>query len=217
MSVKLIKITDKGDTVGEVSSKIKNTIQRMKPGTVFPVNNFQVEASQRNAVEKVLSRLVEKGEIQRFRRGVYYKPAKSTFFGNVLPNPAEVAAAIAKYNHASIVPDGPMALNMLRLSTQVPMKQVYLNDKLHKTEMVGNTPIIFKRVSAKKLSGAGKKAGLVLSALEYLGKERSQEKMLLQSIAKQLSPQEMTELVNVAQTHPKWIQGTVEKIASEIH
>jgi len=200
-----------------VASKIQNSIQHKRAGAVFPVNSFGVELTQRNAAEKELSRLVGRGEIQRYRRGVYYKPAKSSFFGNVLPNPTEVAMAIARLNHAKIVPDGPMALHMLGLTTQVPMKQVYLNDKLHKTEMVGNTSIVFKRVSPKKLSGAGKKAGLVLSALEYLGKEQAQDKKLQKEIIMQLSQKEKQELDKAAQTHSKWVREIAEKIIHEAY
>ena len=62
-----------------------------------------------------------------------------------------MAEAIAKLNRAILVPDGSMALNMLGLSNQVPMKYIFLNDKLHKREFVGKTGIVFKRVNAKKL------------------------------------------------------------------
>ena len=203
--------------MSEVANKIHSSIQKMKPGSVFPVNSFRITSVQRNAAEKVLSRLVERGEIQRFRRGVYYKPAKSAFFGEVLPSPTEVATAIAKYNNVKIIPDGPMALHMLGLTTQVPMKQVYLNDKLHKTEMVGNTPIIFKRVSPKKLSGSGTKAGLILSALEYLGKEQAQDEKLQRDIVIQLNQKEKQELKIAAQTHPKWVREIVEEMMHEAY
>jgi hypothetical protein len=191
-----------------VASKIKS----MKPGSVFAINSLTIDSARKNAVEKELSRLVEKGELQRFRRGIYYKPVKSTFFGHVLPNPTEVANAIARLSHAKIIPYGPMALHMLGLTTQVPMKQVYLNDKLHKTEMVGNTPIVFKRVSFKKLLGAGKKAGLVLSALEYLGKEEAQDEKLQREIAKKLNSKDKIELEQAAQAYPKWLREIVERI-----
>jgi hypothetical protein len=186
----------------------------MKPGSVFPINSLAIDPARKNAVEKELSRLVEKGELQRFRRGVYYKPAKSAFFGNVLPNPTEVANAIARLSNAKMIPYGPMSLHMLGLTTQVPMKQVYLNDKLHKTEMVGNTPIIFKRVSPKKLLGAGKKAGLVLSALEYLGKEEAQDEKLQREIAKKLNSKEKLELEKAAKAYPKWLREIVERIVA---
>jgi hypothetical protein len=193
-----------------VASKIKH----MKPGSVFPINSLAIDPARKNAVEKELSRLVEKGELQRFRRGVYYKPAKSAFFGNVLPNPTEVANAIARLSNAKMIPYGPMALHMLGLTTQVPMKQVYLNDKLHKTEMVGNTPIVFKRVSPKKLLGAGKKAGLVLSALEYIGKEEAQDEKLQSEIAKKLNSKEKLELEKAAKAYPKWLREIVERIVA---
>ena len=56
-----------------------------------------------------------------------------------------------------MVPDGSMALHMLGLSDQVPMRYIYLNDKLHKSEFVGKTEIVFKRINPKKLIASDKK------------------------------------------------------------
>ena len=192
---------------------MKQLLVRMHPGTVFPVNRFFTASIQHNTIEKELSRLVENGVLQRFRRGIYYKPAKSSFFGIVLPNPADIAQAIADLSHAKIIPDGPMALYMLGLTTQVPLKLVYLNDKLHKTEMVGNTPIVFKRVSSSnKLSAAGKKAGLVLSALAYLGKTEAQSKQLQKELLKKLTNQDKQDLLKAVQAYPKWMQEIVSEM-----
>jgi len=200
-----------------VSHRIQKAVGRMKPGAVFPVNRLMIDLASRNAAEKELSRLVTSGRLQRVRRGVYYKPAQSHLFGNVLPDPTDVAYAIAGSVHAQIVPHGSMALHLLGLSPQVPMKQIYLNDKLHKTEWVGNTPIQFKRVSPKKLSGAGQKAGLVLSALEYLGKEQAQDKALRTQLRSLLNPREKNELTQAAQTRARWVQETTEAITDETH
>ncbi len=200
-----------------VANKIQSSIERYDPGTVFTIKRFRLPVIHIDAAERELSRLLHKGVIKRYRRGIYYKPATSAFFGEVLPNPVDIAKEIARFNSAKIIPDGPIALNMLGLSTQVPMKHVYINDKLHKTEMVGNIPIIFKRVSPKKLSGAGRKAGLVLSALEYLGKEQAEDKHIQKKIANQLSRVEKEDLIKAVQTHPKWTRNVVDKIVNEVY
>ena len=194
------------------SNVIKQVLARMRPGTVFPVNQFFTDTVQRNTVEKELSRLVEQGVLQRFRRGIYYKPVQSSFFGKVLPNPTEIAQAIATLNYAKIIPNGAMALHMLGLTTQMPLKLTYLNDKLHKTEMIGNTPVVFKRISSKKLSAAGKKAGLVLSALSYLGKEEAKSKQIQKKLLQQLTSQDKQDLLKAVQAYPLWLQEIVEAL-----
>ncbi len=62
----------------------------------------------------------------------------------MLPSPSSIAKAIAKLSDAHIVPDGSMALHMLGLSDQVPMRYIYLNDKLHKSEFVGKLKLYLK-------------------------------------------------------------------------
>jgi len=52
------------------SQTMKQLLTRMQPGTVFPVNRFFTTSTQRNTIEKELSRLVEKGVLLRFRRGI---------------------------------------------------------------------------------------------------------------------------------------------------
>ncbi|PIE84862.1 hypothetical protein CSA08_04985, partial [Candidatus Gracilibacteria bacterium] len=148
-----------------VSLKVKDKVSSLPYGVAFASNNFRFIGANKNSIEKELSKLNADGIIKRFRRGIYYKTKKSLLFGEVLPSPISIAQAIAKLSNARIIPDGSMALNMLGLSEQVPMKYIYLNDKLHKSEFVGNTEIIFKRINPKKLKAYNKKAGLILSAI----------------------------------------------------
>jgi predicted transcriptional regulator of viral defense system len=171
----------------------------------------------KSSVEKELSRLNADGVIKRFRKGIYYKPQKSSLFGDVLPNPSAIAQAIAKLNHAHIVPDGSMALNMLGLSDQVPMKYIYLNDKLHKSEFVGNTEIVFKRINAKKLTTSNKRVGLVLSAIDYLGKDAFDDKNLVQDFASKLNVSDVKDLDTASKYYPLWVKNRVSEIINEIY
>jgi len=200
-----------------ITARVQSKISSLSNGVVFASNSFRFMDANQNSVEKELSKLNADGVIKRLRKGIYYKPQKSSLFGDVLPNPSAVAQAIAELNDAHIVPDGSMALNMLGLSDQVPMKYIYLNDKLHKSEFVGNTEIVFKRINAKKLTTSNKKVGLVLSAVDYLGKDAFNNKNLVKNFALKLNTLDAKDLDKASKNYPLWIQTRVSEIINEIH
>ena len=200
-----------------ITARVQSKISSLSNCVVFASNSFKFADANQNSVEKELSRLNADGVIKRFRKGIYYKPQKSSLFGDVLPNPSAIAQAIAKLNHAHIVPDGSMALNMLGLSDQVPMKYIYLNDKLHKSEFVGNTEIVFKRINAKKLTASNKKAGLVLSAIEYLGRDAFSDRALVKDFALKLDVTDVKDLDKASKNYPVWVQTRIREIIDEIH
>lgn len=200
-----------------ITTRVKSKISSLSNGVVFASNSFKFLDANQNSVEKELSKLNATGVIKRFRKGIYYKPQKSSLFGDVLPNPSAVAQAIAKLNDAHIVPDGSMALNMLGLSDQVPMKYIYLNDKLHKSEFVGNTEIVFKRINAKKLTTSNKRVGLVLSAIDYLGKDAFSDKNLVKDFASKLDISDIKDLDMASKYYPLWVKNRVSEIIDEIH
>lgn len=200
-----------------ITTRVQSKISSLSNGVVFASNSFRFMDANQNSVEKELSKLNADGVIKRFRKGIYYKPQKSSLFGDVLPNPSAIAQAIAKLNDAHIVPDGSMALNMLGLSDQVPMKYIYLNDKLHKSEFVGNTEIVFKRINAKKLTTSNKRVGLVLSAIDYLGKDAFDDKSLVKDFASKLKVSDVKDLDMASRYYPLWIKTRVSEIINEIY
>ncbi|MEW6552215.1 MAG: DUF6088 family protein [Campylobacterota bacterium] len=195
-----------------ISSKVLAKISTLPNGVAFASNSLRFQDVNKNSIEKELSRLNSNGVVKRFRKGIYYKPQQSSFFGDVLPSPASIAQAIAKLNNAHIVPHGSMALNMLGLSDQVPMKYIYLNDKLHKSEFVGKIEIVFKRINAKKLILSHKKAGLILSAIEYLGKEAFTDISLIDKFANKLNKDDINDLHKASSHYPVWVQNRVSEI-----
>ena len=199
-----------------ITTRVQSKISSLSNGVVFASNSFRFQDANQNSVEKELSKLNADGVIKRFRKGIYYKPQKSTLFGDVLPSPSAVAEAIAKLNDAYIVPDGSMALNMLGLSDQVPMKYIYLNDKLHKSEFVGNTEIVFKRINAKKLTTSNKRVALVLSAVDYLGKDAFSDKNLVKDFASKLDVSDIKDLDRASKYYSLRVRNRVSEIIDEI-
>ncbi|MCK9545802.1 MAG: DUF6088 family protein [Sulfurospirillaceae bacterium] len=200
-----------------ITQRVKSKISSLPNGTTFASNSFNFGNINKNSIEKELSALTAKGIIRRFRRGVYYKPQKSSFFGEVLPSPSSIAKTIATLNDARIVPDGSMSLHMLGLSDQVPMKYIYLNNKLHKSEFVGKVEIVFKRINSKKLMASGKKAGLVLSAMEHLGNSAFNDQKLIYDFAQRLNNDDIKDLQNASKGYPLWVQQKVQEMIDEVY
>lgn len=71
-----------------------------------------------SGVATALSRLVRTGELQRVRKGVYFRP-RPTVIGPSIPG---ATAAIASSLHAPVHPAGLSAANLLGLSTQNPAR-----------------------------------------------------------------------------------------------
>ena len=79
----------------------------------------------RAAVDQALSRLVRRGTLMRAGRGIYVRPIESRF-GARPPVASKVVEAIAAQRGESVAPHGAAAANELGLTTQVPVREVYL-------------------------------------------------------------------------------------------
>lgn len=142
-------------------------VSRFKPGHVFLPSDFK-ELGTSTAIRKALSRLVETGQVERMGQGIYVIPKNDKVFGNVLPSMEQLAEALAKKDHVIIKPSGQYALNKVGLSTQVPMRLVFLTSGNSKRIQIGKNAIIFKSTTAKKLSMKGDITSLLFLGLEEL-------------------------------------------------
>jgi hypothetical protein len=80
----------------------------------------------------------------------------------------EIAATLAKKDHVKIMPTGQYALNKIGLSTQVPMKMVYLTNGTKKNISLGKSSIVFQPTTTKKLAMIGTITSLLFLGLEEL-------------------------------------------------
>jgi hypothetical protein len=150
-----------------VNNIIELKISKFKPGQVILPSDFK-DLGTSTAIRKTLSRLVESGQIERMGQGIYVIPKKDKVFGKVLPSMEELAEALAKKEHVKIKPSGQYALNKVGLSTQVPMRLVFLTTGNAKKIRIGRNAIIFKSTTAKKLSMKGDITSLLFLGLEEL-------------------------------------------------
>ena len=118
-------------------------------------------------VGETLAELTQEGLLVKLAQGIYAKPRWSRF-GVILPSVDKIVQAIAARDNAEVLPSGMTALNVLGLSTQVPMKYSYLTTGSERTIKLKNQEIRLKRGVPKNFCYKTKLITLLVQALKAL-------------------------------------------------
>lgn len=182
-----------------VHKEIEKTLAKNKKGHLFFLSDFRGIGSE-VAIRKALSRLSKEGKIKRISQGLYMIPETDPVLGAILPSMERVAEAIAQKEHIRIKPAGAYALHKLGLTTQVPMRLVYLTDGPLRQIKIGKTIVKFKPTTPKKLSLKGKLSSLIIQALEEIGTENIDPsiKKRIKELLRKEDPKELLEDMKLA-------------------
>ena len=124
-----------------------------------------------------LAELTQEGMLVKLAQGIYAKPRRSRF-GLVLPSVDKIAQAIAARDNAEVLQSGMTALNVLGLSTQVPMKYSYLTTGSERIIKLENQEIRLKRGVPKNFCYETKLIALLVQALKTLKQQNVGEEEL---------------------------------------
>lgn len=86
----------------------------------------------------------DSGLIRQLARGLYDYPKIDSQLGPLQPSVDNVASALAGRDATQLQPSGAYAANLPGLSTQVPLKVVYLTNGRSWTVQIGSRQIILK-------------------------------------------------------------------------
>ena len=186
-----------------VENKIFESLKSRQKGVVIFVSDFSDYGSA-ESVKKALLRLNEKETIVRLAHGIYLYPKVDKELGILFPSTEDIALAIARRDKIRIIPTGVQALNKLGLSTQVPMKLVYLTDGGTRNIKVGKRTISFRNTSPKNLFMKGEISSLVIQALKTIGNSKLDDSTLLK-IQDILKKEKKENIINDAKLAPAWI------------
>jgi hypothetical protein len=186
-----------------VENKIFESLKSRQKGVVIFVSDFSDYGSA-ESVKKALLRLNEKETIVRLAHGIYLYPKVDKELGILFPSTEDIALAIARRDKVRIIPTGVQALNKLGLSTQVPMKLVYLTDGGTRNIKVGKRTISFRNTSPKNLFMKGEISSLVIQALKTIGNSKLDDSTLLK-IQNILKKEKKDNIINDAKLAPVWI------------
>ncbi|GGE05815.1 hypothetical protein GCM10011515_26680 [Tsuneonella deserti] len=138
------------------------------PRTVWTPADF-LDLGTRDAIDKVLQRLVAADTLRRIDRGLYDKPDfNSLTKAPNPPDPRQVVEAIARRDQIRVLVDGMTAANDLGLTNAVPAKIIVHTDSRLKPVRLGNLDISFRPTAASKLFWAGRPAMRIVQALHWL-------------------------------------------------
>ena len=182
---------------------IRAGIGKLAKGKPFTSERFLKHGS-RSAVDRTLSRLAGRGEIQRLARGVFVRPRTSRFVGTVLPDVLETVQV-----------HGAEAARRFKLSTQVPTAPVFHTSASSRTIRIANITVRMVHTSnRRRLQFAGEAAGAALSALWYLGKNNVTPKTVA-TIEAALGPAEFQRLRSAVM--PAWMTKALAAARDSLH
>jgi predicted transcriptional regulator of viral defense system len=192
-----------------IEDKIDKVIKSKQKGVLLFADDF-IEYGSSKAIQKALERLTNRGVITRVARGIFVRPMISVYLGEVLPSVEEVAQAIAKRDRIKVIPTGTHALNILGLSTQIPLKLVYLTDGSPREINIGNRTIKLKKTTPKNLLAKGKTSRLVIQALREIGQDGITEEFE-HKVIQILKQEERKDLEHDIPLAPVWIRKIMQQ------
>ncbi len=163
------------------------------------------------AVDQALARLARRGQLLRARRGLYVRPVE-TRFGRRTPSVEGVLNALQAETGETVAPSGATAAHLLGLTTQVPVRTVYLTSGRSRRLRFGAQTVELQHVPQWQLAMVGRPAGEVIRALAWFGRERSVE--LTSQLERQLSRETVQELSAVRGRMPTWMAEQVSALVA---
>jgi predicted transcriptional regulator of viral defense system len=186
-----------------VKNLLKERIKAGKAGQIYFAQDF-IDIANNEQVRLALSRLTKEGFLLRLSQGIYLYPKEDSLLGKVKPSLEAIAQAIAQRDKITIKPTGAYALNRIGLSTQVPMKVVYLTNGESRKIKVGKNIITFKNTTSKKMAYKGEISPLIILALEEIGPSGVTE-VIMKYITQMLKKEDFNILLDNLKLAPRWI------------
>lgn len=191
--------------MNSVARNILEHVRQLPEGSVLGAKGL-LHLGSRAAIDQALSRLARSGLLLRASRGSYLLPVEGRF-GSRPPSVAKVVERLSEAEGAAIVPNGAAAANSLGLSTQVPVRAVYLTSGRSRKLRLGAQTIELVHAPRWQLAMAGRPAGEALRALAWLG--RSQAARVVGELRGRLPPSEFAALSSAARIMPSWMAAAV--------
>ncbi len=160
----------------------------------------------RAAVDQALSRLARSGDLMRICQGVYMCPVE-TRFGLRSPRVDKALTALSKMWVETIVPCGGAAANRLGLTTQNPVRMVYLTSGPNRRLHFGQSIVDLRHAPRWQLVAPHQKAGDVIRALAWLGPAEVEDG--LEAVLPTLSVSDRDELAAARAVMPNWMAEPV--------
>lgn len=154
--------------MADLRQTVAARIAKAPPAQVWTPVDF-LDLGSRAAVDKVLQRLVQQGQLRRIDRGLYDVPRANRLTGQpAVADYRRIIDAIGRRDQLRMLVDGMTAANDLGLTTAVPARVVIHTDARRRSIQLDNLVIEFKHTAPSKLYWAGRPAMRIVQALHWL-------------------------------------------------
>ena len=191
-----------------LTKAILETVRAKEEGAVLSPKEF-LHIGSRAAVDQAFTRLTRARSLVRVSRGLYARPV-ATRFGERPPSAESVIRGIETIEHEKLVPHGAAAANALGLTTQVPMREVYMTPGRPRTISLGKQRIEIKRAPRWQFALGQRPAGEALRALGWIGPHHVRSALL--KLRKELAEPEWNAILSVRSLLPGWLARSISQV-----
>ena len=185
--------------------RILNFATHQPEGTVLRAKGL-LAFGTRAAVDQALSRLASEGTLLRVTRGAYVRPVTGRF-GQRAPDVDAVARSWATSRAEDLSPTPIAAANALGLTTQNPVRTVYLTSGPSRELTVGNAKVSLQHAPRWLVTAPDDRAGSLLRAGAWLGRKRARKE--LAPLVRALPAADREALRRAAARSPAWLAEAV--------
>lgn len=187
---------------------LENASSREAEGLLLTAKAL-LHLGKRAAVDQALSRLAATNQLLRVGRGLYIKPEK-TRFGSRPPSTESVIRSIEECQGETVVPHGAAEASALGLTTQVPVREIFLTSGRTRNLNIGVREIELRHAPAWQLVLPHRVAGAAIRVLSWAGPERARDVVTL--LKARLCPNELRELLGARSRLPTWMAREVSAV-----
>jgi hypothetical protein len=148
----------------------------------------------------------------RAQRGAYVAPI-TTRFGVRAPSISQLVEALSAKGEV-IASHGAAAANALGLTTQVPVRFVYLTSGPSRKLNLGAEVIELRHAPKWQLALADRPAGEVVRALAWLGPEVAEK--AIRTLRRKLPAETLQEVAAVRPRLPTWMAAQVSRLVADV-
>ena len=188
--------------------KILEHVARLPEGVPISAKEL-LHLGSRPAVDQSLSRLTQRGQLLRVGRGLYVRPVE-TRFGKRPPSVHHVVQGLAGSRGEVIASHGAAAANTLGLTSQVPVRAVYLTSGPSRQLKLGKQTVELRHAPGWLLAMAGQPAGDAIRALAWLGEAHAGK--ALRRLRRRLPASVIEEMASTRPRLPTWLAEQVSRL-----
>lgn len=193
-----------------VTERIREKAREMAEGEILSAKAL-LHLGSRASVDQALSRLAREGVLVRVGRGLY-SPVVRSAFGERAPRHELFVWHWAEHTGETVAPSGLQEARAFGLTTQVPVRAVYLTSGRTRRLRAGAVEVEMRHAPPWLLHGSGSPVGKAIRALEWMGAEHAPA--AIAKIRALLPAEEVNSLLAARPLMPLWLAQAVSSLAT---